>query len=220
MNNRGVPRWARQAHTGERPLPEARVVRVIAGSARGHTLKAPPGVATRPTSDFVRVAIFNLLEHFAADWSRVLDLYAGSGALGIEALSRGALWADFVEQDARACRTIQGNLAATRLAERAAVHGTTVRRALSFLTASYNIIFVDPPYFDPDAYRILPELSGSRLVRRGTVLVIEHASRVQLESPGGGFGLLRERRYGDTIVSLFGMEEGGDLDDRDLPGNL
>ena len=195
-------------------------MRVIAGDARGHPLKVPPGTATRPTSDYVRGAIFNLLEHLTGDWSRVLDLYAGSGALGIEALSRGANWADFVEQDARACRIIQGNLAVTHLAGRAAVHCTTVRRALGSLTEGYDIIFVDPPYADTAAYGLLPELVESQAVHQGTVLVVEYSSRMRLDGPGGAFRLLRERRYGDTTVSLYGTEEGDHLDDRDLPGDL
>ncbi|MBI4496368.1 MAG: 16S rRNA (guanine(966)-N(2))-methyltransferase RsmD [Chloroflexi bacterium] len=195
-------------------------MRVIAGTARGHTLKAPPGATTRPTSDYVRGAIFNLLENIARRWSRVLDLYAGSGALGIEALSRGAAWADFVEQDPRACRVIKENLAATHLGESAAVYCTSVRRDLGFLTESYDIIFVDPPYFDAAAYEVLTELAGSRLVWPGTILVVEHSSRVRLDGPDGGFCLIRERRYGDTTVSLYGREEGGDRADRDLPRDL
>lgn len=179
-------------------------MRVIAGSAKGHPLKAPPGAGTRPTSDYVRGAIFNLLENLSGDWVRVLDLYAGSGALGIEALSRGAAWADFVEQEPRACRTIQGNLVAAHFVDHATVYCTTVRRALGALTASYDVIFVDPPYFDAEAYRILTTLPGSTLVHPGTILIVEHSSRVELEAQPEGLGLLRQRRYGDTTISLYG----------------
>src|SRR4030043_1701035 len=105
-------------------------MRVIAGRAKGHRLAGPPSRATRPTSDLVRGAIFSALASLGADLSRVLDLYAGSGALGIEALSRGASWCDFVDRDRAACATIRQNLTLAGFQERARVLCLPVERAL------------------------------------------------------------------------------------------
>ena len=90
-------------------------MRVIAGKAKGHRLKVPKGTITRPATDLVRGAIFSILENTTDNWERVLDLFSGSGALGIEALSRGAGWVDFVERKARCCAIIRENLAKTKL---------------------------------------------------------------------------------------------------------
>src|SRR3990172_6608743 len=103
-------------------------MRVIAGRAKGHRLAGPPSRATRPTSDLVRGAIFSALGSLGADLSRVLDLYAGSGALGIEALSRGAGWCDFVERDPAACAVIRENLRATGFDGQARVYCLSVER--------------------------------------------------------------------------------------------
>src|SRR4030042_6735847 len=126
-------------------------MRVIAGKAKGHHLKAPKGSLIRPTSDLVRGAIFAILDSVATNWSRVLDLYAGTGALGIEALSRGAGWADFVEREVRCCNVIKENLEQTKLSESAHVYCCTVRKALSFLKEFYGIVLLDPPYNDTAA---------------------------------------------------------------------
>ncbi len=93
------------------------MMRVIAGRAKGHQLKVPKGTGTRPATDLVRGAIFSILETTTSNWSRVLDLFAGSGALGIEALSRGAGWVDFVEREPRCCSIIRENLEKTKLAD-------------------------------------------------------------------------------------------------------
>src|SRR5688572_1974291 len=108
-------------------------MRVIAGSAKGRPLKAPDLPGLRPTSDLVRGAIFDIIGPYFDANDRVLDLYAGTGALGIEALSRGAGWADFVEQNRRTCAAIRDNLAATGLADRGRVHCRPVQQALSGL---------------------------------------------------------------------------------------
>ena len=197
-------------------------MRVIAGEARGRPLRAPPSAGVRPTGDRLKGAIFSALEalayklgfgdqtdedddRFAAAraWPRVLDLYAGSGALGIEALSRGAARADFVEADAAARRAIAENLRATGLAERAAVHPIGVERVVSTLTGDYDLILADPPYADPDAERALAALAGSELTTRRTVLVWEHASDRRPPERLGKLRLYRSRRHGSAAVSLY-----------------
>jgi 16S rRNA (guanine966-N2)-methyltransferase len=171
-------------------------VRVVAGELRGRRLAAPPGRSTRPTSDRVREALFAILEPIAE--ARVLDLYAGSGALGIEALSRGAAHADFVEGDVRAAGTIRRNLAALGLTA-AAVHR---RDALAFLgsgSGPYDLVFADPPY--SCASRLGERLSRAlpAVLSEDAVIVIESDKRLPLEVE---LPLVDERTYGDTRIAL------------------
>ncbi|MEE9400935.1 MAG: RsmD family RNA methyltransferase, partial [Dehalococcoidia bacterium] len=136
-------------------------MRVIAGKAKGHSLKSLRGSAIRPTSDLIRGAIFSMLETVATDWSRVLDLYAGTGALGIEALSRGAEWADFVEKKPRLCALIKENLESTGFAAQGAVYCVSAAKALSILDGEYGILFMDPPYADSSLTTTAEKLASS-----------------------------------------------------------
>ncbi|MCH8919358.1 MAG: RsmD family RNA methyltransferase [Chloroflexi bacterium] len=178
-------------------------MRVIAGQAKGHRLAGPPSRATRPTSDLVRGAIFSALESMGVELTRVLDLYAGSGALGIEALSRGGQWCDFVEKDARSCASIRENLAKTRFDGLAKVHCAPVERALARLEGPYTLVLADPPYAQ-EAAPSLERLVESGLAEAGgTVLVLEHSSRE--EGPGrlGGLSQVKTLRHGDSAVSIY-----------------
>lgn len=195
-------------------------MRVIAGVARGRALKAPGQV--RPTGDKVKGAIFSALEalayklgygqaaddeddRFAAAraWPRVLELYAGSGALGLEALSRGAAWADFVESDPSARRVIAENLCATDLAGRATVHPIRTEQAVSTLGGRYDLILADPPYGESMAERVLAVVAASPLVGERSVLVWEHAGDRRPPSELGQLRLRRTRRYGAAAISLY-----------------
>lgn len=198
-------------------------MRVIAGRARGRPLLAPKVKSVRPTSDKVKGVIFSMLEAEAyrrgfepgedeegnpvlasgRAWPRVLDLFAGSGALGIEALSRGARWADFVERNAEARRTILENLRRTGLADRAAVHGFPARLAPSTLTGPYDLILCDPPYAEPGIPELLRELARSRLVHPGSALVYEHGRSTSPPARLDGLELKRQRFHGSTAVSLY-----------------
>lgn len=129
-------------------------MRVITGRAKGHYLKVPRAAGVRPATDLVRGAIFSILETATSDWSQVLDLFSGSGALGIEALSRGAGWVDFVEQQPRCCAIIKQNLEKTGLTAQAHVYCCSVARAISFLDKEYSIIIMDPPYSDKSIGKI------------------------------------------------------------------
>lgn len=186
-------------------------MRVIAGRAKGHRLAGPAkGGATRPTSDLVRGAIFSALESMGADLTRVLDLYAGSGALGIEALSRGARSCDFVEKDARACASIRDNLARTGFDEQARVHCAPVERAASRLEGPYTLVLADPPYLPAgrhgaqEATTPLVRLAESGLVEpRITILVLEHSSREEGPQRLGGLSQVKTLRHGDSAVSIY-----------------
>jgi 16S rRNA (guanine966-N2)-methyltransferase len=183
-------------------------MRVIAGSAKGHQLKPPPSEATRPTGDKIKGALFAMLESLCGlEESRVLDLYAGTGALAIEALSRGAAWADLVEESRTVCAVIRDNLAHTKCSDRAAVHCMTVRAALaapSFAQGpAYDIIILDPPYADPHINTVMETLAGAPLVGDDTVVVLEHARRFAVQPSYGRLRLLKTRCHGDTGLSIF-----------------
>jgi 16S rRNA (guanine966-N2)-methyltransferase len=178
-------------------------MRVIGGSAKGRHLKGPRGPGTRPTSDLVRGAIFDVLRSMGADFSRVLDLYAGTGALGIEALSRGADWCDFVERGRRSCETIRENLEHTDLAARAAVRTLSARQVPERLQGPYTLVLADPPYDDERALEDLGRVAASSLLAPGAVLVLEHSRRREAPPVLGGRPLLQTRRHGDTCVSFY-----------------
>jgi 16S rRNA (guanine966-N2)-methyltransferase len=181
-------------------------MRVITGTAKGQKLKFPTGTTTRPATDLVRGAIFSILENAADGWSRVLDLFSGSGALGIEALSRGAGWVDFVESEPRCCGIIRQNLQTTGLAERAHVYCREVEKALSFLDKEYDIILMDPPYASARIDNIITQLAASRLVGPRTTVVVTHSSRRPLNPPYAGLNMVKEHRHGDSCIAIFRRE--------------
>src|SRR3990172_1663436 len=178
-------------------------MRVSGGVARGRRLKSPREGATRPTSDLVRGAIFDMLESLGADLSRVLDLYAGTGALGIEALSRGAGWCDFVERDFRSCRLIEENLALTGLRGRAQVHRATAEKAVARLKGAYTLVLADPPYADESTPRVLEGLASSGGLAEEGLVVLEHSRRRAVPEKLGALALKQTRRHGDTCVSIY-----------------
>ncbi len=172
-------------------------MRVIAGSARSLQLKAPAGMRTRPTTDKIRETLFNILQPDLYD-SLFLDLFAGSGSIGIEALSRGARRAVFVEKNPEAVSCIKENLAHTHLAERAEVLACDVRKALSGLEGKirFDIIFMDPPYHDGAEKRVLEYLSGSSLLQDGGVIIIEAALETDFSFAADyGFTVVRTKKY-------------------------
>src|SRR3990170_7456244 len=182
-------------------------MRVIAGKAKGHRLRGPRSrrngaAATRPSSDLVRGAIFSALASLAVDLSRVLDLYAGTGALGIEALSRGAQWCDFVEQNAAACATIRRNLALAGFAERAKVYHWSAAQALHRLPGEYTLVLADPPYRDEGALAVMNKLASSPLLLEQAIIVYEHAKELAPPPLLGRFRPSASRRHGSTCVSI------------------
>jgi len=188
-------------------------VRVIGGTARGRPLKAPPRprapgpTDVRPTSDLIRGVIFDMLDALGADYARVLDLYAGTGALGIEALSRGDGAAEFVETDPAAIAALTQNLSSTRMAERGRVHRLPAERAASSLAGVFTLVLADPPYYDVDAFAAVTAVAASPLVEAATVIVVEHHRRVAAPEAVQGYPLYRSRRHGDTVVSIYAREE-------------
>jgi 16S rRNA (guanine966-N2)-methyltransferase len=182
------------------------MLRVIAGKAKGHHLKVPKGRGIRPATDLVRGAIFSILETATSDWRRVLDLFSGSGALGIEALSRGAGWVDFVEQEPRCCSIIKENLERTKLSAQAHVYCCSVARALSFLEEEYSIILMDPPYANESIGETIQQLATSKLVGTKSIVVVTHSPRLSLNSTYAPLHLLKERRHGDSCIAIYQKE--------------
>lgn len=205
-------------------------MRVIAGVARGRPLRAPARAATRPTADKIKGVIFSMLEaeafrrgfepvsddeeqtgRFAAAvaWPRVLELYAGSGALAIEALSRGAAHADLVEPSAEARRAIVANLERTGLRDRATVHALTAETAVSTFRGPYDLMLLDPPYDAEGVLEVLERVASGGLLGRTGVVVWEHSrateppERIGDPERGGTLMLLRTRRHGAASVSLY-----------------
>lgn len=170
-------------------------MRVVTGIAKGRRLVAPRGDSTRPTSDLVREAIFNTLgSHLDLEGVRVADLFAGTGALGIEALSRGARSAEFVDADRAAVAAIRQNLAATGL-EGGVVHRSDVSRWLRGRAPdlpAFDVVFADPPYAFTGWHELLERLPAR-------LAVLESDREID---PGSGWRVLRSKRYGSTVVTL------------------
>jgi len=186
------------------------IMRVIAGSAKGVPIMFPKGAPTRPATELVRGAIFSMLMASGADFSRVLDLFSGSGSLGIEALSRGAGFVDFVDRDHRACAIIRENLARAHLAEWAKVYCQDISAALTCLAesmsdenGSYGVVLMDPPYSDRAIGGVITKLANSRLISAETIVVITHSARFALETNYGPLTRQRELRHGDSVIAVY-----------------
>ena len=181
-------------------------MRIIAGECKGRPIKVPDRKATRPATELVRGAIFSMLANLTDEWEEVLDLFSGSGSLGIEALSRGAGHVDFVEQGRVCCDIIKDNLKKCGLADRAQVHCSPVERAVGYLGKTYDVILMDPPYRREDIGELLAKMAGTSLIGAHTWLVITHSPRVRLDEAYGSLKLLKERRHGDSVIAIFHKE--------------
>ena len=176
-------------------------MRVIAGTARGRRLAAPRGATVRPTTDRVKEALFSILQPRLRG-AVVCDLFAGSGALGIEALSRGAASVTFVESNRRALDAIRANLEATGLAAAADVRRADLPQALAVLAGPYDIVLADPPY-DLDSETLATLVGGvAGLLADGGVLVLERDRRSDAPTWPTDVRPLPPRRYGDTTLHL------------------
>jgi 16S rRNA (guanine(966)-N(2))-methyltransferase RsmD len=179
-------------------------MRVIAGELGGRRLHAPHGLHTRPTSDRVREALFMALGPL--EGARVVDLYSGSGALAIEALSRGAAWADLVDSDWNARNAAHRNLEELALLPRVRLWPLRLPAGLARLgavLAAADVVFADPPYGGAEARAILAALSRPGVLRPGTRLVLETHLKDAVPAAPGVLARERERRYGETVVHVF-----------------
>ncbi len=180
-------------------------LRVSGGSARGLPISEPKGLRLRPTSGLVREALFNILGDLV-DGAQVLDLYAGTGALGIEALSRGADRATFVDAEAAACQAILQTLVRAGLSTSATVLRGRLPAALETVAGPFSLVFLDPPYGLDTAEETLR--AASRLVSRGGLVVYEHATRYNPPERPQGLALADRRAYGDSALAVYALQEG------------
>ena len=178
-------------------------VRITGGEHRGRRLRSYRGGDLRPTSDRVRGAIFSILGLDAVEGVRALDLYSGTGALGIEALSRGADWVDFVEANARRCQQIRESLSELSLENQGKVYRARVENILDSLPGAYGLIFADPPYDTAPWASLMDELSRHSLIKQNGVVVVEHRYGTALAERYGELLQVSSRRYGDTSVSFY-----------------
>lgn len=179
-------------------------LRIAGGRARGLPITEPRGTRLRPTSGLVREAIFNIIGDLVVD-ARVLDLYAGTGALGLEALSRGAREAVFVESDGAACQAILQTLGRAGFSAQAKVVRGRLPGALASVEGRFDLVFMDPPYEAETAEETLAEV-WERL-EPGGLVVYEHGSRYNPPDRPAGLVLQERRVYGDTAIGLYSLQE-------------
>lgn len=160
----------------------------------------------RPTSGLVRGALFSMLGPDGVRGRRVLDLYAGTGALGLEALRRGGAFAEFVERDDRLCRAIEAEAARDGVAMRSRVHRGRVERVIGRLEGAYDVVFIDPPYAEDPFEHVLGALGGPGKLASDAVVFAEHDRRLELRPRYGDLRMEEVRCYGDTAVSIFRPE--------------
>jgi len=180
-------------------------MRVIAGEHKGRRLTAVPGKGTRPTTDKVKESIFNMIGPYF-EGGTALDLYAGTGGLGIEALSRGVERAVFVEWDARAFAVVKQNIAACRLEDRTELYRIDAARALKALAkrgASFDLVFLDPPYAQQRIADEVAEMQEMGLLAPDAWIVAEHGADVMLPETIGDCVVDRVATYGETSITLY-----------------
>lgn len=177
-------------------------MRVITGKARGVQLKTPDGMTTRPTSDRVKEALFSIIQ-FEIPTASVLDLFGGTGQLGIEALSRGAKRAVFVDAGEPACRLIRENLRRTRLESEASVVRADYMDYLKRCREKFDIIFLDPPYAEVFLENALKCIGEIDILRSGGIIVTERPVGKELPWEMDGFSRSKDYKYGNTVLTIY-----------------
>lgn len=184
-------------------------MRVIGGTYRGRRLRAPQGLEVRPTSDRLRETIFNILAP-EIEGSRFLDICAGTGAVGIEAISRGAARATFIDRSRRACSTIEENLKTIGAGSQARVINSDAASALRRLDeegAQCDIAFFDPPYASEIYSQVIAMIASGSLLAEEAVLVVEHRRKSPPESEHGRLKLYREVKQGESALAFYRMKK-------------
>lgn len=177
-------------------------MRVITGSARGIQLKTPEGMTTRPTSDRVKEAMFSII-HFDIPGAHVLDLFGGTGQLGIEALSRGAKSAIFVDAGEPACRLIKENLKRTKLEKQGSVIRSDYLEYLKRTREKFDIILLDPPYAEVFLENALKCITEIDILREGGIIVTERPLGKELPWDFQGYERSKDYKYGNTLVTIY-----------------
>ncbi len=181
-------------------------MRVITGKARGVVLKTPEGLQTRPTTDRVKEALFSVIQ-FDIPNARVLDLFAGTGQLGIEALSRGARTAVFTDASEAACDLVKENLRRTKLGDQGKVVKTDYMSYLTRCRERFDIIFLDPPYAEVFLENALKCITEIDILQSGGIIVTERPLDKTLPWDFPGFTRSRDYKYGKTLITLYRKDE-------------
>lgn len=184
-------------------------MRVICGTAGGRSLKSVPGRGTRPTTDKVKEALFNIIGPYF-DGENVLDLFAGTGSLGIEALSRGAGQAIFVDQDPRAIEVVRHNIRVAGVADRSEVYRNDAKRALRAMTKreiSFELIFLDPPYQLKNADTLLASMWSNGLIAKSAIIVIEHDSKHKYPNVIESLYAWKTSDYGEIGIVVYRVHD-------------
>ena len=178
-------------------------MRVIAGSARGREVRAPRGMNTRPMMDIVKGSLFNMLDALGGVSGRALDLFAGSGSIGIEALSRGAEFVDFVEHDRDACRVLRENLSRLGFDARARIHMRTVEQYLGGTPVAYDVVFMDAPYPARVSAALLERIAGGVWLVPDGVVCIGHHKHEDMPEAAGLLERIKYRCFGASCISIY-----------------
>ena len=177
-------------------------MRVIAGKAKGIQLNTPEGMLTRPTIDRVKEALFSIIQ-FEVPGARVLDLFGGTGQLGIEALSRGAASAVFVDSRREACQLIRSNLKKTHLEEQSTVVQSDYLDYLNRCRESFQIILLDPPYAEVFLENAIKKITEIDILQSGGIMIAERPLGKELPWEFGGYTRSRDYKYGKVILTLY-----------------
>ncbi len=183
-------------------------MRIITGTARGHKLLTPEGLDTRPTTDRIKESLFNIIT-FDLPECVFLDIFAGSGAIGIEALSRGAKRAVFIDESAVCTSIILENLKHTKLIEKSEVLNKDVFLGIAALCAKkekFDIIFMDPPYGEGLVLPTLKAIADSGILKEDGYVIVERSSKVQM-LPMDGMKIIKEKKYKTTVMTFLSLEE-------------
>lgn len=183
-------------------------VRVISGSARGLKLNTPGDDRVRPTTDRVKESMFNIVQDWVYD-SQVLDLFAGSGALGIEALSRGASQAVFCDNSLDSIKIIKSNIEKARVADRSQIVSGDFKRCLRDMEAknqSFDMIFVDPPYYKGLFEEVLDTIRACKILKKDGIVIVEHDAKRPIGQVEG-LEVYKEKKYGITMLTFYCLED-------------
>lgn len=180
-------------------------LRVISGSLKGRKLKTVKGITTRPTADRMREALFNIMAS-KIPGSVILDLYAGTGALGIEALSRGAKYSVFIENDKNALSTINENILLCQMSDKAKTIQWDIVKSLTCVestTLLFDIVFMDPPYKKNVIKKTIENLKKTSSLKKSTDIIVEHSIEKELQNEISGYEVFDQRKYGKTAFSFL-----------------
>lgn len=183
-------------------------VRVISGSARGLKLNTPGDDRVRPTTDRVKESMFNIVQDWVYD-SQVLDLFAGSGALGIETLSRGASQAVFCDNSLDSIKIIKSNIEKARVVDRSQIVSGDFKRCLRDMEAknqSFDMIFVDPPYYEGLFEEVLDTIRSCKILKKDGIVIVEHDAKRPIGQVEG-LEVYKEKKYGITMLTFYCLED-------------